>query len=101
MEMSTFYNPLFNTLNIAYLNEENEIQVVIHRLLNYDNKYHPINYPFFKLEGSDKRIIFSNVLTDSMVKALDKGYLKTITNKVEKCIFYHSPNRQGIFTSLN
>lgn len=101
MEISTFYNLLFNTLNIAYLDEENEIQVVVHRLLNYTSRYHPITYPFFKLQKADDRIVFSNVLTDSMVNALQTGYLKTITNKVEKCIYYHNPNHVGIFTNLN
>jgi len=101
MDISTYYNPFFNTLNIAYKNKDNEEEVVIHRMLNYTSRYYPIAKPFFKLQGADDKIVFSNVLTNSMVDALEKGYLKTITNNVEKCIYYHNFNLIGIFTSLN
>jgi hypothetical protein len=43
MDISTYYNPFFNTLNIAYKNQDNEEEVVIHKMLDFNSKYY--NYP--------------------------------------------------------
>lgn len=103
MDISTFYNPLFNTLNIAYLDEDKEFQVVIHKLLDYTSKYYKIQRPFFMLENKANLYAFTDLLSDEIFTELINGGIKRITDNVEKVVYYHSPNKAltSIFTNLN